>query len=135
MLERLQQPALRRRLRDPDSEVANQQPDYAGGAQRAIRAEFFVVIGICTHLGCVPGFRPEVAPEDLGANWPGGYFCPCHGSKFDFAGRVYKNVPAPTNLVVAAVPLSLRDSGGDCVDPVTEGAEECGPDNSGSCRA
>ena len=100
MLERLQQSAFRRRLRDPDSEVASQQPDYAGGPLRAIKAECFVVIGICTHLGCVPSFRPEVAPADLGPEWPGGYFCPCHGSRFDFAGRVYKGVPAPTNLVV-----------------------------------
>lgn len=100
ILERLQQPALRRHLRDPDSEVASQQPEYAGGSLRSIKEECFVVIGICTHLGCVPTFRPEVAPADLGPDWPGGYLCPCHGSKFDFAGRVYKNVPAPVNLVV-----------------------------------
>ena len=59
-----------------------------------------MVISLCTHLGCVPNFRPEVAPADLGSDWDGGYFCPCHGSKFDLAGRVYQNVPAPTNLVV-----------------------------------
>ena len=100
MLDRLRQPVLRRRLRDPDSEVASQQPEYVANEFRAIKPELFVVIGICTHLGCVPNFRPEVGPPDLGEDWPGGYFCPCHGSKFDFAGRVYKNVPAPTNLVI-----------------------------------
>ena len=100
MLARLRQPALRERLRDPDSGVASQQPAYAASEFRAIKDECFVVIGICTHLGCVPTFRPELAPEDLGPDWPGGYYCPCHGSRFDFAGRVYKNVPAPTNLVV-----------------------------------
>jgi len=86
-------------LRDPDSEV-EQQPAYAQNAVRSLRPEFFVVIGICTHLGCAPSFRPEVAPADLGAEWKGGFFCPCHGSRFDLAGRVYKSVPAPTNLVV-----------------------------------
>ncbi|HEB97714.1 MAG TPA: ubiquinol-cytochrome c reductase iron-sulfur subunit [Sedimenticola thiotaurini] len=92
--------ALRGRLRDPDSEVVGQQPAYARNALRSIRPEYLVLVGICTHLGCVPTFRPEKAPPDLGPDWPGGYFCPCHGSRFDFAGRVYKGVPAPTNLVV-----------------------------------
>lgn len=91
---------LRQRLRDPDSMVVTQQPDYAQNDYRSIQEEFLVVIGICTHLGCVPTFRPERAPIDLGADWVGGYFCPCHGSRFDFAGRVLKNVPAPTNLVI-----------------------------------
>lgn len=59
-----------------------------------------MVVALCTHLGCVPTFRPDVAPPDLGPEWLGGYLCPCHGSRFDFAGRVFKNVPAPTNLVV-----------------------------------
>ena len=102
MLERLQQPEVRRRLRDPDAKVASQQPDYidVDNGLRAIKPEYFVVIGICTHLGCVPSFRPEVGAPDLDEDWPGGYFCPCHGSKFDFAGRVFRNLPAPTNLVV-----------------------------------
>lgn len=91
---------LRSRLRDPDSEVTSQQPDYARNEFRSIRPEYLVVVAICTHLGCVPTFRPEVAPADLGPVWPGGYFCPCHGSRFDFAGRVFTGVPAPTNLVV-----------------------------------
>jgi ubiquinol-cytochrome c reductase iron-sulfur subunit len=87
-------------LRDPASDVASQQPDYCQNASRAIKEEIMVLVGICTHLGCSPTYRPELAPEDLGADWKGGFFCPCHGSKFDLAGRVYQGVPAPTNLVV-----------------------------------
>jgi len=100
MLEDLRSAELRERLRDPDSAVASQQPVYAKNEFRSIESEHLIVIGICTHLGCVPTFRPDVAPVDLGPDWPGGYFCPCHGSRFDLAGRVYKGVPAPTNLVV-----------------------------------
>lgn len=88
------------KLRDPESRVESQQPSYARNEVRSLRPDTFVVIALCTHLGCVPSFRPEVAPVDLGADWQGGYFCPCHGSRFDFAGRVFKGVPAPTNLVV-----------------------------------
>ena len=84
---------------DPDSGM-EQQPEYAKNAYRSIKEEYLVLVGICTHLGCAPQFRPEVAPADLGADWKGGFFCPCHGSRFDLAGRVYKNVPAPTNLQV-----------------------------------
>jgi ubiquinol-cytochrome c reductase iron-sulfur subunit len=87
------------KLRDPESEK-DQQPEYARNATRAIKPEYLVVIGICTHLGCSPTFRPEVAPADLGGDWKGGFFCPCHGSRFDLAGRVYAGVPAPTNLVI-----------------------------------
>lgn len=86
-------------LADPNSEQP-QQPPYAKNEYRSRKAEFMVMVGICTHLGCSPTFRPEVAPADLGENWKGGYFCPCHGSKFDLAGRVFAGVPAPTNLVV-----------------------------------
>ncbi len=93
-------PRLNPRLRDPDSLVTSQQPPYARNPYRAIRSEYLVVIGLCTHLGCVPNFRPEYAPPDLGPEWLGGYFCPCHGSRFDLAGRVFQGVPAPTNLVV-----------------------------------
>jgi ubiquinol-cytochrome c reductase iron-sulfur subunit len=100
ILQRLKQPSHLQRLRDPDSEVASQQPLYTVNAVRSIRDETFIVIGICTHLGCIPTFRPDVAPEDLGPEWIGGYFCPCHSSRFDLAGRVFKGVPAPTNLVV-----------------------------------
>lgn len=100
ILDDLHSDDLRQRLRDPDSAVETQQPAYAQNSYRSIKEEFLVVIGICTHLGCVPTFRPERAPIDLGPNWVGGYFCPCHGSRFDSAGRVFKNVPAPTNLVI-----------------------------------
>ena len=88
------------RLRDPDSKVASQQPAYAQNKYRSIKPEYLVLVGICTHLGCSPTYRPELAPADLGENWNGGWYCPCHGSRFDLAGRVFQNVPAPTNLVV-----------------------------------
>ena len=84
---------------DPNSEEP-QQPNYATNEARSINPEIAVLVGICTHLGCSPQFRPEVGASDLGDDWLGGYFCPCHGSKFDLAGRVYKAVPAPTNLLV-----------------------------------
>lgn len=93
-------PGIDSSLADPGSEVVTQQPDYAKNAVRSRKPEIMVLIGICTHLGCSPTFRPELAPADLGADWKGGFFCPCHGSKFDLAGRVFKSVPAPTNLEV-----------------------------------
>lgn len=97
MLDNLKQ--LDAQVADPKSEIS-EQPAYAKNEVRALKPEFFVVVGICTHLGCSPTFRPEVAPADLGPEWKGGFFCPCHGSRFDLAGRVYKGVPAPTNLPV-----------------------------------
>ncbi|NKN33681.1 ubiquinol-cytochrome c reductase iron-sulfur subunit [Marichromatium bheemlicum] len=87
------------KLVDPASEVP-QQPEYCQNPTRSIKPEYLVAIGICTHLGCSPTYRPEFAPEDLGADWKGGFFCPCHGSRFDLAARVFKGVPAPTNLVI-----------------------------------
>ncbi len=90
---------LEDQLADPNSEK-NQQPEYARNRTRSIKPEILVTEGICTHLGCSPVFRKDVAPADLGPDWLGGFFCPCHGSKFDLAGRVYKSVPAPTNMVV-----------------------------------
>ncbi len=90
-------PGLNDQLRDPNSQV-EQQPPYVDPVHRAIRPEVMVVVGICTHLGCSPLFRPEAGSID--ADWVGGFFCPCHGSTFDLAGRVYSGVPAPTNLVV-----------------------------------
>lgn len=84
-------------LRDPFSEVA-QQPSYAKNATRSVRPDFLVLLGVCTHLGCAPTYRPE--PGAVDATWPGGFYCSCHGSKFDLAGRVFKNMPAPTNLEV-----------------------------------
>jgi ubiquinol-cytochrome c reductase iron-sulfur subunit len=100
MQEELDSSEFQKRLHDPDSLIKAQQPAYARKVLRTIKPEYLIVVAICTHLGCVPSFRPDVAPVDLGQDWPGGYFCPCHGSKFDFAGRVYKAVPAPTNLVI-----------------------------------
>lgn len=100
-------PAMLRALRghddmlaDPRSERRGQQPAYARNAYRSIRPELGVLVAICTHLGCVPSFRPEPGAPDIGAAWPGGFYCPCHGSRFDLAGRVFKNVPAPSNLEV-----------------------------------
>lgn len=84
---------------DPDS-AASEQPTYVDPKVRSIKPEILVLVGLCTHLGCAPSFRPEVAPADLGADWKGGYFCPCHGSKYDLAGRVFKAQPAPLNLPV-----------------------------------
>lgn len=86
-------------LRDEASDQSD-QPDYCKNKGRSIKPDLFLAVGICTHLGCSPTFRPEVAPADLGVDWKGGFFCPCHGSKFDYAGRVYAGVPAPTNLVI-----------------------------------
>ncbi|UTF61523.1 ubiquinol-cytochrome c reductase iron-sulfur subunit [Gilvimarinus sp. DA14] len=87
-------------VRDPNSEEP-QQPPYAQNHARSIKPEVLVLLGLCTHLGCAPMFRPEVGAADLGGdNWQGGFFCPCHGSKFDLAGRVFKGVPAPINLQV-----------------------------------
>jgi ubiquinol-cytochrome c reductase iron-sulfur subunit len=86
-------------LLDPNSET-DQQPKYARNATRSILPAFLVVNAICTHLGCIPAFRPEPGAPDLGAAWPGGFYCPCHGSMYDLAGRVFRNVPAPLNLEV-----------------------------------
>ncbi len=88
------------RLKDPGSEVVDQQPDYARNGYRSIKPDVLVLVGSCTHLGCAPKFHPEVQPEPWDDNWQGGFFCPCHNSKFDMAGRVYEGSPAPTNLVV-----------------------------------
>ena len=86
------------RLSDPESNVM-QQPDYAKNWHRSIKPENLVVVGICTHLGCLPRFEPD-AGGAIGSDWPGGYFCPCHGSRYDLAARVFKGVPAPYNLPV-----------------------------------
>lgn len=93
-------PGLNGELKDPDSTISK-QPAYITGDDRSIRPELLVIEGLCTHLGCAPKFRPEVGAADLGGDdWKGGFFCPCHGSKFDLAGRVYSGVPASSNLVV-----------------------------------
>lgn len=91
---------LNSELRDPASDVPN-QPDYAKNEYRSIKPEYLVVIGLCTHLGCSPTYiTGEEGQQDLGSDWKGGFWCPCHGSRFDMAGRVYKGVPAPSNLMV-----------------------------------
>lgn len=86
-------------LLDPDSE-APQQPAYCQNPYRSREPKYLVAVGICTHLGCSPTYRPDLAPHDLGPDWVGGFFCPCHGSRFDLAGRVYSGVPAPKNLEI-----------------------------------
>lgn len=95
-------------LADPGSEQSR-QPDYARNQARAVNPEYLVVLGVCTHLGCAPISRFEPGDAELGADWPGGFYCPCHGSKFDLSGRVYKGVPAPTNLEVP--PYAFASSG------------------------
>ena len=87
-------------LADPDSENLAMQPEYARNAWRSRRPEIGVYLGLCTHLGCSPKYYGEVRPQAFDANWQGGFFCPCHGSRFDLAGRVVKSVPAPDNLPV-----------------------------------
>jgi len=91
--------SLNTEVRDPDSSE-EQQPPYAKNEYRSIKPEYLVVIGLCTHLGCSPSYVTAADQEDLGPDWKGGFFCPCHGSRFDLAGRVFKGVPAPANLVV-----------------------------------
>jgi ubiquinol-cytochrome c reductase iron-sulfur subunit len=91
------------KLVDPKSErkPSDQAPEYARNETRSIKPEFFVAVGICTHLGCSPSDKFQAGPQpSLPNDWAGGFFCPCHGSMFDLAGRVYKNVPAPDNLEV-----------------------------------
>lgn len=93
-------PKIENQLADPNSSES-EQPEYCANPARSIKPEILVVIGICTHLGCSPARRFQAGAESgLGEDWPGGFFCPCHGSKFDIAGRVFKDVPAPTNLVI-----------------------------------
>jgi ubiquinol-cytochrome c reductase iron-sulfur subunit len=88
------------RLVDPDGTKYKQQPDYIKGSARAIKPEYMVLSGVCTHLGCSPKFRPDHPAPEIDPGWEGGFFCPCHGSKFDLSGRVFQGVPAPKNLLV-----------------------------------
>lgn len=92
-------PGIDDRLVDPESK-ASDQPEYAQNEDRSIKPDYLVVLGVCTHLGCAPMGRFAAGDAELGADWPGGFYCPCHGSKFDMAGRVFKGVPAPKNLAV-----------------------------------
>ncbi len=95
-------------LSDPNSKVP-QQPEYAKNRYRSIKPEYLVLVGICTHLGCSPTFRPTKGAEGLGADWPGGFYCACHGSRFDLSGRVFKHVPAPINLLVPRYRFAAKD--------------------------
>lgn len=99
LLKTLQEPKLVERLSDPGSE-SDQQPPYAANWHRSIDPKYAVLVGVCTHLGCIPNFFPTPDPANPAPDWLGGYFCPCHGSKYDLAGRVFKSVPAPLNLPV-----------------------------------
>ena len=87
------------RLTDPGSS-ASQQPEFARNEYRSLKPELVVMEGVCTHLGCSPQMKPAEAKAEMGADWAGGFYCACHGSKFDLAGRVFRGAPAPTNLVV-----------------------------------
>jgi ubiquinol-cytochrome c reductase iron-sulfur subunit len=99
LLKSLQESSLVGQLADPSS-AERQQPPYAVNWHRSVKPEIMIMVGICTHLGCIPLFYPQPNASQPAANWPGGYFCPCHGSKYDLAGRVFKGVPAPYNLPV-----------------------------------
>jgi ubiquinol-cytochrome c reductase iron-sulfur subunit len=107
LLKELQDPKLVNLLADPNSDT-NQQPPYAQNWHRSINPQYAVLVGVCTHLGCIPLFYPKPDPSNPAPNWLGGYFCPCHGSKYDLAGRVYAGVPAPYNLPVP--PYSFPDN-------------------------
>ena len=97
------------RLKDPKNINLEQQPKYANNPYRSIKPELLVLVGSCTHLGCSPKYHPELQPESWDSQWKGGFYCPCHNSKFDMAGRVYNGSPAPTNLVVP--PYRFVDDG------------------------
>jgi ubiquinol-cytochrome c reductase iron-sulfur subunit len=88
------------RLKDPNSDVASQQPEYAKNETRSIKPQWLVMIGICTHLGCSPEFKGKIGPEPFDPDWKSGFFCPCHKSRYDIAGRVFDGVPAPMNMVI-----------------------------------
>ena len=112
-------PEVDNQLRDPQSQES-EQPPYAQNEARALRGEYLVVNMHCTHLGCVPQLVPEVGAQPFDDNWKGGFFCPCHKSKFDMAGRVYKGVPAPSNLRIP--PHSYLDDNTLVIGVSPEGA-------------
>lgn len=93
-------PGQNERLRDPESSNLEQQPEYARNEHRSVNPEVLVLVAVCTHLGCSPRYVPELIPQPFDPNWQGGFFCPCHNSRFDLAGRVFQGVPAPSNLIV-----------------------------------
>lgn len=90
---------LNQDLVDPNS-LNSEQPTDCKNINRSVKPKIWVALAVCTHLGCAPNYRPDISPVDLGPSWKGGFYCPCHGSKFDLAGRVLKDVPAPKNLVI-----------------------------------
>jgi ubiquinol-cytochrome c reductase iron-sulfur subunit len=103
MLESLK--SVTARLTDPESR-ASRQPDYAKNEARAQNPEWMVMEGVCTHLGCSPQLKTAEAKAEMGGDWAGGFYCPCHGSKFDYAGRVFRGAPAPLNLEVPPYTLA-----------------------------
>ncbi|MCG8465379.1 MAG: ubiquinol-cytochrome c reductase iron-sulfur subunit [Xanthomonadales bacterium] len=119
MLETL--PEVRDRLRDPDSNEVDQQPEYAKNEGRSLRPEYLVANIHCTHLGCVPKLVPEVGPQPFDSEWKGGFFCPCHKSRFDLSGRVYQGVPAQLNLLIPPYSYASDDTLVLGIDPA-EGA-------------
>jgi len=119
MLETL--PEVRGRLRDPDSNEVDQQPEYAKNEGRSLRPEYLVANIHCTHLGCVPKLVPEVGPQPFDSEWKGGFFCPCHKSRFDLSGRVYQGVPAQLNLLIPPYSYASDDTLVLGIDPA-EGA-------------
>lgn len=114
-------PTLDGKLADPKSDNTAQQPAYAKNEARAIKPEIFVVIAVCTHLGCAPEFVPEVKPQPFDPDWKGGYFCPCHKSRYDLAGRVFKSMPAPANLPIPPYHFESDTSIVIGVDPAGNG--------------
>ncbi|GAB3741561.1 ubiquinol-cytochrome c reductase iron-sulfur subunit [Silanimonas algicola] len=103
-------PTLDDRLADPKSDNADQTPAFAKNETRAIKPEIGVLVGICTHLGCSPLFVPELQPQAFDSEWKGGFYCPCHNSRFDLAGRVFSGVPAPSNLEVPPYHFAKTDA-------------------------
>ena len=114
-------PSLDQRLADPKSDNTAQQPGYAKNEYRSIKPQYFVVIAVCTHLGCAPEFIPEIKPQPFDPNWEGGYFCPCHKSRYDLAGRVFKSMPAPANLPIPPYHFDSETSIVIGVDPAGNG--------------
>ncbi len=114
-------PELAPRLKDPQSEQAQQIPSCRN-VHRSLKPEYWIAVGICTHLGCVPTFRPQVAPPDLGPTWPGGFLCACHGSRYDLAGRVFNGSPAPLNLPVP--PHYYAQPGTVRIGELSDGSEQ-----------
>ena len=115
-------PAQDSRLKDPNSQNTDQQPKYCQNEHRSIKPEWLVVIGICTHLGCVPDYKGEVKPEPWDPEWKGGFYCPCHKSRYDMSARVYDGVPAPANLVVPPYHFVTDTQVQIGVDPNANGA-------------